>query len=200
MLETSTYTIAVNLREGSCTISGTQEFVEKNTEKVFSFIQKNYSGHTTHCDTLSSPIGSIHNTGDICDTSLLDEDAHTNQSDKAYSNSAAKYMASGIYSIDPDDDSIMIHRKIPGGNNAEKMKNVALIVLYQKKGKILGSEIRELCEKQGCFDSSNFAKAFDRDIKNFIKKKVSAKKWTLSLTIDGETAAVALLESMVNAK
>ena len=82
----------------------------------------------------------------------------------------------------------------------KKMKNVALIVLYEKKEAIERENLKALCEKQGCWDANNASAIFERDIVNFIKKKKSSKVWTLELTIDGEAAAVALLEEMLNDK
>lgn len=80
------------------------------------------------------------------------------------------------------------------------MKNVALIVLYERNEPVEGAKLKTLCEKQGCWDGNNSAAIFEREIKLFIKKKISAQKWTISLTIDGEQAAIELLEGMINDK
>lgn len=99
-----------------------------------------------------------------------------------------------------DGEKVYLHKKIPGSNNATKTKNIALIVLYAKGGAIYGDEIKGLCEKQGCLDKPNFSSTFDADVKNFIKKgKKGSSKWTIELTMDGQEAAEALLEELLNA-
>lgn len=60
--------------------------------------------------------------------------------------------------------------------------------------------MKTLCEKQGCWVATILQQFLRREIKLFIKKKISAQKWTISLTIDGEQAAIELLEGMINDK
>ena len=71
---------------------------------------------------------------------------------------------------------------------------------YKEENTIEGATLKTLCEKQGCWDSKNSSSIFEREIKLFIKKKVSTKKWTIALTIDGEQAATELMEGMINDK
>lgn len=180
--------ISINLTEGSIVISGSEKFVEKNMENVFSFVERT--------------------NGSICSSMKTAPQVLTLNKDNAAieinsiepTTEKDKYMKLGIYSVDANDGTISIHRKIPGTNNAEKMKNVALIVLYEKGEPIQGATLKALCERQGCWDGHNASAIFDREIKLFIKKKSSAQKWTIALTIDGEQAAVDLLEGMVNEK
>ncbi|MGN1305061.1 MAG: hypothetical protein ACI4YB_08505 [Oscillospiraceae bacterium] len=188
MDEIKNSSIAINLNEGNIVISGSEEFVEKNMETVFSFVER-IKGKFFTSKTPST---------------LLEKTNEKNTDDEPIipvQNSAKeKYKRLGIYSVDEEDNAISIHRKIPGKTNAEKMKNVAFIVLYEKQEAIESSMIKTLCQKQGCWDPKNFASIFERDIVNFIKKKKSKQKWTLELTIDGEAAAVELLEAMANDK
>ncbi len=191
MEEMKNASIAINLNEGTITMTGSEVFVEKNMEKVFSFVEKTrgaLSHSATITETTSKPM--IGNS-----ETLNDQESFAPQTE-----GKDKYKKLGIYSVDAEDGTISIHRKIPGSNNAEKMKNVALIVLYEKGEAIEGAKLKTLCEKQGCWDRNNSAAIFEREIKLFIKKKISAQKWTIALTIDGEQAAVELLEGMVNDK
>lgn len=191
MEEMKNASISINLNEGNINISGSEEFVGKNMERVFSFVER--ANNIKKTKTKESGKAS----------SELVQKAETNDKDQNDSESATdkdKYKKLGIYSVDAGDGTISIHRKIPGSNNAEKMKNVALIVLFEKDEPIEGSVLKVLCEKQGCWDKSNASAIFERDIVNFIKKKKSKQKWTLELTIDGENSAVELLEGMINDK
>lgn len=188
MEEIKNATISINLTEGNIVISGSEDFVEKNMETVFSFVERaNTSVYTPKKTVLSKD--DIKEEADV-----ITADINEQASDKD------KYKKLGIYSVDAEDGTISIHRKIPGSNNAEKMKNVALIVLYEKGEPVQGSTLKALCEKQGCWDKNNSAAIFEREIKLFIKKKISAQKWTIALTIDGEQAAVELMEGMANDK
>ena len=110
-----------------------------------------------------------------------------------------KYIKAGVYHIDGEDGTISILKKIPGNSNAEKMKNIALIVLYIRKEKIAGKEIIPICEKHACYDSTNFSSTFKNEKTNIIRKG-SGQAWTIELTQPGETAALALLEEMANDK
>lgn len=192
MEEIKNASIAINLNEGTINMNGSEAFVEKNMERVFAFIEKargTSSKINTPTKVVPVPVAG--------DTKTLDEKQEDTLSQTADKD---KYKKLGIYSVDAEDGTISIHRKIPGSNNAEKMKNVALIVLYEKGEAIEGATLKTLCEKQGCWDRKNSSSIFEREIKHFIKKKVSAQKWTIALTIDGEQAAADLLEGMVNDK
>lgn len=165
------YTVTVNMREKSFSVSGSEEFVNRYVE---------YFSKLFACSTLENEINDEKTYHDVL-------------------NSENKFVQAGIYSID-EDGAVNIHIKVPGKDKAEKTRNIALIVLYAKNDKILGSELKSLCEKQACFDNSNFAKTFEKDITNFIKKKVSAKQWTIDLTVNGMNAAEKLLNDMLNVK
>ena len=182
--------ISINLSEGSITISGSEAFVEKNMESVFSFVER-IPIAITKPDVLRE-----------AEKTLLDKDTSDDRDKKDVTPSPDKdkFKKAGIYSVDPVDGTLSIHRKIPGKTNAEKMKNVALIVLYEREEAIEGATLKQLCEKQGCWDGNNSAAIFEREFTLFIKKKISAQKWTIALTIDGERAAKDLMETMLNDK
>ena len=169
-METS---ITVNLKERSFTISGTEEFVEKNKQDLKDFIMMNIEQE------------------EMIITNKSEEEKKAGITEEQ-----DKYIKKGIYAIDSEDGTITILKKIPGKNNAEKTKNIALIVLFAKgeNEKILGSEIKRLCEKQKCYDAKNFAAIFRRDISNFIIKG-KGQSWTLELSIPGRDNAKELLES-----
>lgn len=192
MEENKTASVSINLAEGTISIIGSENFVEKNMEAVFSFVDK------------ARNIPSIVNASqkDVLTSAAAAENPFDEEQEVVTSQTKDKdkYKKIGIYSVDAEDGTIAIHRKIPGSNNAEKMKNVALIVLYERGEAIEGATLKTLCEKQGCWDRKNASSIFEREIKYFIKKKVSAQKWTIALTIDGAAAAMNLLEGMINDK
>lgn len=169
--------ITVNLKERSFTISGSEEFVEKNKQELKDFITMNIE---------SEEIISANN---------------KENEDKKYSltEEQDRYIRNGIYAIDSEDGTVTILKKVPGKNNAEKTKNIALIVLFAKgeNEKIQGSELKRLCEKQKCYDSKNFAATFKRDMSNFIMKG-KGQSWTIELSIPGKDNAKELLESLCN--
>lgn len=187
MEEIKNASVNINLNEGNIVISGSEDFVERNMEIVFSFVKSVRSDFVN-----PKPMGKVLLNADNAKTSLEDISVSTDD-DKD------KYKKLGIYSIDTE-GAVSIHRKIPGKNNAEKMKNIALIVLFEKQEAIEGATLKALCEKQGCWDRNNSAAIFEREFQMFIKKKISPQKWTIELTIDGEQAALTLLEEMANEK
>lgn len=174
--------INVNLKEGSFSITGSEEFTERNKKELEDFIKNNFNLSLNESN-VSYPIKAEMGIDKSIPQNIIDD----------------KYIQKGIYAIDSEDGSIAILKKIPGKNNAEKTKNIALIVLYAKgqNEKIQGSEIRKLCEKQKCYDLKNFAAIFKRDISNFIMKG-KGQSWTLELSIPGRDNAIELLESMCN--
>lgn len=190
MEEIKNATVSINLTEGNIVISGSEEFVEKNMETVFSFVEHtNKSAYVPKKDMRQKE-----NCGEetpISENNLITEEITPAAEDK--------YIKAGVYHVDKEDGTISILKKIPGNSNSEKMKNIALIVLYIKKGKIEGKEITHLCEKHNCYDSSNFSSVFKKEKTNIIRKG-SRQKWTIELTQPGEKAAIQLLEEMANDK
>lgn len=181
--------ITVNLKEGSFSISGSELFVEKNKEIVFKFIENNKD---TNIKKTSIGI----NTPSVLP--IQKEETKQNNNPNPNINDIKKYIESGIYHIDDNDGKISILQKIPGSNKAEKIKNIALLVLYAKNENINGKELIPQCEKHSCYDSKNFATIFKKEKTNFIRKG-NGSSWTLELTQPGKKAVVELLEEMVNA-
>ena len=164
-------TITVNLKERSFTISGSEEFVERNKQELKDFIMMNIEQEETTIANKSEKEERIE---------CITEEQN-------------KYIRNGIYAIDSEDGTVTILKKIPGKTNAEKTKNIALIVLFAKgeNEKIQGSEIKKLC------DAKNFAAIFKRDMSNFIMKG-KGQSWTIELSIPGKDNAKELLESLCN--
>lgn len=169
--------ITVNLKERSFTISGSEEFVEKNKQEFKDFIMMNMEQEET--------------------TTANNSEKEDNKD--CMTEEQNRYIRNGIYAIDSEDGIVTILKKVPGKNNAEKTKNIALIVLFAKgeNEKIQGSEIKKLCEKQKCYDAKNFAATFKRDMSNFIMKG-KGQSWTIELSIPGKENAKELLEGLCN--
>ena len=181
--------VSINLHEGSIVITGSEDFIEKNMKVAFDFVEKNLSAAPKAIVTSAEPTA----------TSVLADTTSSETTNVTSASTNDKYINAGVYHIDSEDGSISILKKIPGANKAEKAKNIALIVLYIKKGKIPGKDIIPICEKHACFDSSNFSSTFKNEKTNIIRKG-NGQSWTIELTQPGETAALALLEEMANDK
>ena len=186
-------TVSINLHDGSIVISGSEDFIEKTMKVAFDFVEKNLSLPATPSvlTTLAATNQLEHNS--------KEDIVNLESNNTALVPSDDKYIKAGVYHIDADDGSISILKKVPGDNKAEKTKNIALIVLFIKKGKIQGNEIIPICEKHACYDSSNFSAVFKNEKTNIVRKG-SGQSWTIELTQPGETAARALLEEMANDK
>lgn len=193
MEEVKNASVSINLKEGDIVISGSEEFIEKNMEIVFSFVErvKKLSDVSENNTSLSRCEG--------INTSVEPSDTTKEEIKEETKNNPDKYVEAGVYHIDAADGSISILKKIPGNSKAEKMKNIALIVLYIRKGKILGKDIIPICEKHNCYDGSHFAFTFNSEKTNMVKKG-TGKDWTLELTQPGEEAVLALLEEMADDK
>lgn len=181
--------VEIDLEGGKISIQGSEEFVEKNMITVLEFVQ------SAKKEKVNLPINDEKDKDSVTDTAM-----QSNRLDSAEGNNMHdQYKSKGIYSVDENGNVIAIHRKIPGTSNAEKMKNIALISLYERETAIDGLSIKELCTKHSCWDGKNASKIFDKEYGLFLKKKVSTKKWTIELTFDGQQAAANLLEEMANA-
>ena len=190
MEEIKNATVSINLTEGNIVISGSEEFVEKNMETIFSFVERANK-------SVYAPKKVAQQKEDCRVETTISEEAITTE--KTTPITVDKYIKAGVYHIDREDGTISILKKIPGNSNAEKMKNIALIVLYIRKEKIAGKEIIPICEKHACYDSTNFSSTFKNEKTNIIRKG-SGQAWTIELTQPGEVAALALLEEMANDK
>ncbi len=170
--------IYINLKEKTFSIKGNSNFVKESFESIKEIVV------------------SLKN---IPETNEKDEVEQETVESKEYikENYKDKYIKAGIYSL--DENKVIFHKKITGKANSEKMKNVALIAIYAKNEKIQSSELKELCERQSCYDANNFASIFKRDIENFIVKgKSQSQSWEIDLTVGGREKAQEILESMMS--
>ena len=170
--------IYINLKEKTFSIKGNANFVKDSFESIKEIVVslKNVPELNEKEQNEKQVIGNNENTSE---------------------NFEDKYIKAGIYSI--DENKVIFHKRITGKTNAEKMKNIALIAIYAKNDKVQSSELKELCERQACYDANNFAAIFKRDIENFIVKgKSQSQSWEIDLTIGGREKAEEILESMMN--
>lgn len=170
--------IYINLKEKTFSIKGNAKFVKESFESIKEIV-------------VSLKNVPELNEKEQNEKQVIESNEITNE------NCIDKYIKAGIYSI--DENKVIFHKKITGKTNAEKMKNIALIAIYAKNSKVQSGELKELCERQACYDSNNFAAIFKRDIENFIVKgKSQSQSWELDLTIGGREKAEEILESMMN--
>jgi hypothetical protein len=100
-----------------------------------------------------------------------------------------------------EDKDVKIIKQMPGTNNAKKSVNTALAYLWGKRSvgdeNVSYQDIRDLCQQQGCLDSSNFAAHMQGAREHMIiggKKGSNAK--TCKLTLPGVERAEELLEDL----
>jgi len=170
--------IYINLKEKTFSIKGNANFVKDSFESIKEIVV------------------SLKNVPELNEKEQNEKQVIENNENTS-ENFADKYIKAGIYSI--DENKVIFHKRITGKTNAEKMKNIALIAIYAKNDKVQSSELKELCERQACYDANNFAAIFKRDIENFIVKgKSQSQSWEIDLTIGGREKAEEILESMMN--
>lgn len=170
--------IYINLKEKTFSIKGNSNFVKESFESIKEIVVslKNVPEITEK---------------DEAEEEIVESENYTKENDKD------KYIKAGIYSL--DENKVIFHKRITGKTNAEKMKNVALVAIYAKNEKIQSGELKELCERQSCYDANNFAAIFKRDIENFIVKgKSQSQSWEIDLTVGGREKAQEILEGMMN--
>lgn len=170
--------IYINLKEKTFSIKGNSNFVKESFESIKEIVV------------------SLKNVPEITEKNeaeeeMVESENYTKENDKD------KYIKAGIYSL--NENKVIFHKRITGKTNAEKMKNVALVAIYAKNEKIQSGELKELCERQSCYDANNFAAIFKRDIENFIVKgKSQSQSWEIDLTVGGREKAQEILEGMMN--
>ena len=191
-MENINSSISISLRDGNITISGSEAFVEKNMQVAFDFVERNLAVFP-----ISPPAAPVAHPSTDVPVNGTSADAGVADHESVSATESDKYIKAGVYHIDPDDGTISILKKIPGNNKSEKTKNIALIVLYIRKGKVPGKDIIPICTKHACYDSSNFSSIFKNEKTNIIRKG-SGQNWTIELTQPGEAAAITLLEEMAN--
>lgn len=170
--------IYINLKEKTFSIKGNSNFVKESFESIKEIVVslKNVPEITEK---------------DEAEEEIVESENYTKENDKD------KYIKAGIYSL--DENKVIFYKRITGKTNAEKMKNVALVAIYAKNEKIQSGELKELCERQSCYDANNFAAIFKRDIENFIVKgKSQSQSWEIDLTVGGREKAQEILEGMMN--
>lgn len=112
-------------------------------------------------------------------------------------NESSYFIERGIYALN-EAGNVVITRTIPGESKNERMRKVALVALYAAGGKMLSTEISELCRQQGCLDKSNFAATF-KDIETFMRDNLDNKRqYTVELTVRGKEEAKGFLEKLLD--
>lgn len=177
------FELNVNLTECSFSIKGTEEFIDRKSKEIVELFEK--FGTRKY---VSNEIKQQTN-------SIILENSSDKHNDTA--KSSQKYIDAGLFNV--DGDNVYILRKVPGKNNAEKMKNIALITLYALDKPISSKDIVKNCQKISCYDQKNFSATFKNDTSGSFIRKGSGKLWTLEATIPGMEKAEEILEEMYNA-
>ena len=170
--------IYINLKEKTFSIKGNSNFVKESFESIKEIVV------------------SLRNTPEEKEEEINDAEIIENK-ENIIGDGNNKYVQAGIYTL--DENNVIFHKRITGKTNAEKMKNVALVAIYAKNGKIQSGELKELCERLSCYDANNFAAICKKDIENFIvKDKSQSQSLEINLTVGGREKAQEILESMMN--
>jgi hypothetical protein len=98
-----------------------------------------------------------------------------------------------------DENGIKIIKKAPGANKQSKSVATALMYLWAvnsiKPTEVTFSEIRDLCQSQGCLDSANFASHM-KSAKEHIIVEGKGKSQTCKITIPGKEKALQIIEEL----
>lgn len=174
-METSS--ISLDLTKRSFTISGSEEFVSARLAQMLELV----STATSPSIPSSEPKTIMPDSFDRDDASLKDQ-----------------CETAGIFYLDQETGLPVLQERVPGENKREKMRNVALLLLYGAEKPIEAAYIKEQCRRQSCLDTGNFSKAYEMDKRNFIKKgKAGSRDWTLELTIPGIKTAESLIQAIL---
>ncbi len=178
--------ISVNLRDRIFTISGSEIFVQDNKDSVCAFVERNMSFKQLNPSKENTELEEQNNFVSHESEELPKPDFTT------------KSVNAGLYSLDSDDDSVLIHMKKISGSTSEQIRKIALIILYARKNELLSSsDLRKYCIKYDCYDGNHTASIFENNRVNFIKKNVSTRKWTLKLTPSGIDKSKEVLDEMM---
>ena len=105
---------------------------------------------------------------------------------------------------DSVDGRLKIIADIPGKSNAEKTRNIALLLLYgylQLGTEQIASEaIRQACVDQGCYDSTNFASYLKGLKSRIVMNTKSGGGYDVKLTAPGRKDARELVEALNGAE
>lgn len=178
MSEVKASIIKFNYKEGKFSISGNEDFINKNLNILLEFVKDN---NLVKYQNDNKQINDIKINTNI----NFDENIQ-------------KYINAGIVHID-EEGNISILKNIPNKNNSDKLRNITLIYLFLKKGNADGNDnnLKTICDKNKCYDSKTFATILGKEKINIVKKG-NRKKWTIELTKPGKEAAIKLLDEMVN--
>lgn len=178
MSEVKISIIKFNYNEVKFSISGNEDFINKNLNILLEFVKDNN-------------LVKYQNDSKQINDSNINSNVH-------FDDYVQKYIEAGIVHID-EEGNISILKNIPYENKSDKVKNIALIYLFIKNKKIYGndSNIIKLCKLNTCYESKNFARIFTRE-KNLFVRDNSSKIWAIELTKPGKEAAIKLLDEMVN--
>jgi hypothetical protein len=98
-----------------------------------------------------------------------------------------------------DENGIKIIKKAPGNNKQAKSISTALIYLWATsslgQSEIPFSDIRNLCQQQGCLDSANFAKHM-KSAREHIIVDGKGKSQKCKITIPGKEKALQIIEEL----
>ena len=103
--------VEINLEAKKILIQGSEEFVEKNMQSVFSFVGK------------IAKVGDDFSKSDNAGQGNLKSDTNTSDvRDNCTDAHIEKCISAGVIHVDPEDGGISILKRIPGNNKAEKAK------------------------------------------------------------------------------
>jgi hypothetical protein len=104
---------------------------------------------------------------------------------------------------DEVDGKLKIIAQMPGGNKADRTRNTALALFFGNflRGQQTTSadDLRDACQDQGCYDSSNFASHL-KGLKDKVAMNTKAGGgYDIKLTAPGRKAAQSFVETLNNA-
>lgn len=175
--------ISVDLANGTFSIHGQEDFVQKYFEILLPVVQKEQGNGSG----IKKP-----------SVQLKPEKPYQQQGMPADDGLVTRCIERGLFYFDDSTGLPFLQARVPGNNKRERMRNVALVLLRAASEPLESSYIKEQCRLQSCFDGPNFSKAYEMDKRDFIKKgKTGSKDWTLQLTVPGKETSEALINRML---
>jgi hypothetical protein len=188
MSETSAR-LRISMKDGEFELAGSELFVTQQIENFKELIVESLK---------KNPLD-FNNQNETQSSGLLIAEGVINNDNKNIPPAGELSASSFERVFHVDNGQIKIIKKAPGSNDAKKTVNVALIYLWAKEtvgiASVSFSEIRDLCQEQGCLDSGNFSKVINRK-REWIIVEGSGQSQTCKLTLPGREEALKIIREL----
>lgn len=177
--------IIISPSEGKFEISGSEDFVTRQIENFKELIIDSVK------QVQPKPISSLDPENQV-------EQAEGNGGTSSEVETSIQDKYPNVYSF--DDDKLKLVCDIPGHNKKEKSINATLLYAYgwNQEGieEVSNQNIKDICERHGILDKSNFAKYIKSGDPKLYTYKGSGSNTKIRITKPGEKAAKELISQI----